>query len=110
VNRSRKQERDVARDIGGRATPASGAFWHSKGDVRHPDYLMELKRTDKASITLSKQVWEKIRREALLEGKAPALVLQIQDRQLAVLDWEDFLGLARIVADAQADLGEGSVP
>jgi hypothetical protein len=104
VNRSQKQEQDVAAAIGGRPTPASGAFWTRKGDIRSASYLVEAKRTDGASIVLKRAVWEKIRREALLDGRIPVLALQIQDRNLIVLDQEDFLVF---VAVAEEHLGEG---
>ena len=75
-----------------------------KGDARSEEYLVEAKRTDKASLSIKKQVWDKIRREALLDGRVPVLAVQIQDRDLAVLDWEDFLALT------ERDLGEGQLP
>ena len=103
-----KQERMVADDLGGRTVPASGAFWARKGDARNEDFLVEAKRTDKASISIKKQVWDKIRREALLDGRYPVLALQIQDRNLAVLDWEDFLVLYQLAA-SERDLGEGEL-
>ena len=106
MNRSRKQETDVAAQSGGRRTPASGAFWHHKGDVRTKQFLMELKYTEKSSITLSKRVWDKIRREAILDGRLPAMVLDIQGRRLVVLDMEDFI--ANWPA-AEGDLGEGGL-
>jgi hypothetical protein len=102
--KSQKQERTFAKEVGGRTTPASGAFWSRKGDVRTGEFLMELKCTDKGSISISKAVWEKIRREAILDGRTPALVLQIQDRNLVVIDQEDFL--ARFT---ERDMGEGEL-
>ena len=104
ANLSRKQERDIASDLGGRPVPASGAFWHRKGDARSQEFLVEAKRTDSASLSIKRQIWDKIRREALLDGRIPVLALQIQDRKLAVLDWEDFLALT------ERDLGEGQLP
>lgn len=90
---SKDQERSIASDIGGRVTPASGAFWSMKGDVRSTRLLVEAKRTDKSSLSIKRDVWEKIRKEALIQGLLPVLAVEIQDRQLAVLDWEDFLAL-----------------
>lgn len=104
MKKHQKQERDIARDLGGAVTPASGAFWSWKGDARSEEYLVEAKRTDKASISIKKLVWEKIRREALVDGRTPLLALQIQDRNLAVLDWEDFIALT------ERGMGEGGVP
>ena len=104
-DKSRKQERRLAKEIGGHTTPASGAFWSRKGDVRSDRYLVEAKRTDKASISIKADVWDKIRREAIIDGRIPVLALQIGSVDLAVLDWEDFLAL-----DSREDLGEGGVP
>ena len=104
ISKSRRQENETAKAIGGLPTPASGAFWHRKGDVRSKEYLLEAKYTDKKSISVNKAVWEKIRREALLDGRTPGLVLQIQDRKLIVLDMEDFLELF-----TEGDLGEGEL-
>jgi len=104
---SQKQERDLAKSLGGRVTPASGAFWSHKGDVRNLQFLGEAKCTAQASISIKLSVWEKIRREALLDGRIPLLALRIQDRDLVVLDQEDFLALLPDVAEE--DLGTGSV-
>ena len=94
----------MAKTINGLPTAASGAFWSRKGDVRSADLLVEAKTTTKASYAIKKTVWEKIRREALLDGRMPVLAVQIQDRNLVVVDEEDFLALT------DRDLGAGEVP
>lgn len=104
---SQRQERSLARNIGGRTVPASGAFWSRKGDVRTDDLLIEAKTTEAASFSLKKVIWDKIRREALLDGRIPVLAVQIQGRNLVVLDEEDFLELR---ANAGRHLGPGSLP
>lgn len=104
TTRSRRQERRLAKTLDGKPTAASGAFWSHKGDVRSEDFLVEAKTTEKASYSLKKEIWEKIRREALLDGRMPVLAIQIQDRNLVVLDEEDFLALT------ERDLGEREVP
>jgi hypothetical protein len=75
-----------------------------KGDVRSEDLLIEAKCTAKASISITLSVWEKIRREAILDGRVPVLALQIQDRNLIVLDEEDFLAYY-----SARHLGEGEL-
>lgn len=104
MDKSKKQERFVAEGISGRTVPASGAFWSRKGDARSDEYLVEAKRTDRASISIKREVWDKIRREAILDGRVPVLALQIQDRNFAVLDWEDFLALS------ERPVGTGELP
>lgn len=98
----KKQEKRLAGKVQGSRPAASGAFWTRKGDVRSEDLLIEAKATDKASYSIKKQIWEKIRREALLDGRMPVLAIQIQDRNLVVLDEEDLLALL-----PKRDLGEG---
>ena len=93
----------MAKTINGLPTAASGAFWSRKGDVRSEDYLVEAKTTQKGSFTLRKDVWEKIRKEALLDGRMPVMAVQIQDRNLVVIDEEDFLALT------DRHLGQGEV-
>jgi hypothetical protein len=88
-----KQERRLAASSGGTTTAGSGAFWTRKGDVRSAKFLIEGKQTDKASISVTKKIWGKIRREALLDGRLPVLALQIQDTRLVVIDEEDFFAL-----------------
>lgn len=104
-SKSQKQERRLAKTLDGQTAAASGAFWTRKGDVRSEDLLVEAKTTDKASYSIKKAIWDKIRREALLDGRMPVLAVEIQDRNLVVLDEEDFLALI-----ASGDLGEGEVP
>lgn len=104
---SQKQERSLAKNLGGRTVPASGAFWSRKGDVRSDDLLVEAKTTEAASFSIKKAIWEKIRKEALLDGRIPVLAVQIQGRNLVVLDEEDFLELR---SNASRYLGDGPVP
>lgn len=104
ATRSYKQERRLAKTLDGKPTAASGAFWSRKGDVRSDGLLVEAKTTEKASYSIKKEIWEKIRKEALLDGRMPVLAIQIQDRNLVVLDEEDFLALTN------RDMGEGEVP
>lgn len=93
--------------VGGRTVPASGAFWSRKGDVRTDDLLIEAKTTEKGSYSIKRETWEKIRREALLDGRVPVLAISIQNRNLVVLDEEDFLELRSLAARG---VGEGAVP
>jgi len=99
--RSRKQERATAKDLKGRTTPATGARWHSKGDVRSDKFLVECKITEKRSYSLPLKVWEKILNEARRDGfRTPAMCIEVHGNLgdpivLAVLDrdtyemWDD---------------------
>jgi len=55
--------------------------------------LIEYKRTDKKSIRLTTVMLEKIRREALLEGREPLLGFELGGRHYVVQAEEDYLTL-----------------
>jgi len=102
---SKLQEAKTARDFGGVITPGSGNQWHSKGDVRTPDFLVECKLTSKDSYSLKASTWSKIATEALLEGRDPVMEINFIDRgvSVVVMDKNDFL--ARIAPELQGDIG-----
>lgn len=88
--RSTAQEKKVAKEIGGRVTPASGALWGSKADVRNGQFLVECKTTEKDHYTLNHSTWEKIRHEALNDGfREPVMCIDLLNgkSRLAVLDY-----------------------
>lgn len=69
----RKSEKRIAKKLGGRRTPASGAMAGAKGDTVLPDFLLESKATSGVSFSLRKEVLDKITREALEKNKVPAV-------------------------------------
>ena len=94
--RSKKQEEKIAKDIGGRTTPASGALWFAKADVRNDKYLIEAKFTDNNRYPLKYTTWDKIRREAINDGlRIPVMQIDIQGSQYALLRVEDLDALAQ---------------
>ena len=94
--KSKKQEEKIAKDIGGRTTPASGALWAFKGDVRNDKYLIEAKFTDSNSYQLNYTTWDKIKREAINDGlRIPVMQIDIQGSQYALLRVDDLEALAQ---------------
>lgn len=81
----------VARALGGRVRPNSGATDFAKGDVISPAYLVEAKTTQRKSFPLTHQVLCKIEQEAFAAGKCPVLVVSFetikQNSQTAPQDW-----------------------
>jgi hypothetical protein len=77
--KSRKQEDRVAKGVGGRRQPGSGALPNPafKGDVRHDSFLVETKRTDAKSISVKAAWLIKIEAEARMLDKIPALSIEI---------------------------------
>ena len=73
---SKVQEKNVAKVIGGRTTPNSGATPFSKGDVVTEDWCIECKTATTAKVSMSiKREWlDKINEEAFGMGKQYAAV------------------------------------
>lgn len=75
---SNKQEKEVAKDIGGRVVIASGSLWGMKGDARSDKYLCECKTTGKEKYRLHIGIWEKISDEALKDGlRSPLMCIEL---------------------------------
>lgn len=75
--KSRKQEERLANEEGGRRQINSGRLWHSKGDVRLGDFLVEARTTDKESYRLTVEDLKKIERQAANTGGMPLPAMQI---------------------------------
>ena len=85
---SNKQESDWAKKTGGKTQIASGAFWHSKGDVREEceeilaGFCWENKYTAREFFRLSVDLWEEIREKAYGQGNIPGIHLQFTNTEL----------------------------
>lgn len=91
--KSQKQENQVAFDLGGKVTIASGALYFQKADVRTDKYLVECKYTDKGFYSLTTKTWEKIRSEAIKDGlRIPVMQIDLYGgvHSFAVMDINDF--------------------
>lgn len=87
-----KQERRIAKEIGGQVSAASGAL-SRKGDVRNDVMLVEAKTTGKSQYTVRAKELEKIWREALIDGRLAVLVFDLNGRSYGVLEWNDVKAL-----------------
>ena len=78
--KSQLQEKSVAKDLEAKTVIASGALWGSKGDVRHDEFLVECKTTEKPFYSLTMKVWEKIEKEAVKDGlRIPLMCVDVND-------------------------------
>ena len=78
--KSQLQEKSVAKDLDAKTVVASGALWGSKGDVRHDEFLVECKTTEKPYYSLTMKVWEKIEKEAVRDGlRIPLMCVDLND-------------------------------
>lgn len=92
------EERRTSKLMGGRKTTNSGSG-DEKGDGRALGrWRSENKETEKRSISIKDEVWEKIMVAALRDGERPVLFLKMKNRsgrpiRLAVLNEDDFVAL-----------------
>lgn len=75
--KANKTEKDLARELGGHAVPASGAIDGFKGDVTTDKFLIDSKETASKSLMISSTMLNKICKEAREAGKRPALHLKL---------------------------------
>jgi hypothetical protein len=70
-----KSEKRVAKKLGMKQTPASGALPGAKGDMKNSEYLMEAKSTINSSMQLQKGWLDKIQKEAMAINRVPAVTI-----------------------------------
>jgi hypothetical protein len=78
---SQKQEKTLAKKLGGKVTPGSGAFGFHKGDVTSDKYLVEAKYTDTTNYRLTLRTWNKIKNEAYSVDKIPVMEIVLDQNQ-----------------------------
>ena len=96
MDRWRRTEERIARDLGGTAQAGSGNTANRRGDIRvHGRLRVQEKTTSGRSFSLRSQDWEEVREQALLAGEEPVMVIRFLegDRWLAVLDYDHLLAL-----------------
>lgn len=85
--KSKLQENRTAKEFNGRTTVASGAMYHSKGDVKTSTLLIENKYTDAPFYMLKLSVWRKIMQEATKEAlRVPVMQLDLGGKSYIILD------------------------
>lgn len=87
------KEKKDAKALGAKRTPRSGGLWFAKGDSKSERFLIENKTTAKNSYSINNKIWEKIKKEALLEGRVPLLSVEFGDKkhEVIVIDKNDFI-------------------
>lgn len=89
-----RQERRVVKRRGGQRQPGSGSGWRRPNDVRESKVLWEMKQTAAKSISVKLSDWDKVRSNALLSGRMPAMHLALgtgsKVRRLVVISEDDF--------------------
>lgn len=88
----RASEKRVAKSLGAKLRPASGAVEGFKGDMGLDDWLMEAKSTVHDSITIEYKWLGKIASEAMQErGKSPAVTISFVDNTGRAVNFGDWV-------------------
>lgn len=107
IKQSQKQEKRIAKDVGGARVAGSGSKWYAKGDVRSDGFLVEAKTTGNKSFPVTQKVLEKISLEAVKTGRIPVLAVEFtggeKREQFALLSWSDFLYLMENLKNGDQD-------
>lgn len=101
MSKSKKQEKRIAKETAGKRQPASGARWHSKGDVEGPPtegliadgFLIEGKTTGKKQVTLRRSILEDHFNKAIESNRIGILQICLDDNArsplcFAIMPWD----------------------
>jgi hypothetical protein len=99
IKASRKQEKNLAKAIGGTTVAGSGNGWAVKNDVRNQKWSIECKTTSSSRFTVSHQALMLAEKNALLDMREMAFAVQMQGRTWIVISEETFLRFLELEAD-----------
>ena len=74
---SKKQEKRIAEDLGGKPRPGSGSVWGYRRDVATPSILVEAKTTTMNKYGLSLKDLDHLKFQAYSEGKIHAYIIAV---------------------------------
>jgi hypothetical protein len=93
LRRSRRQERRVAAENGGRVTPQSGAGWYAKNDVRTPTESWECKTTRARQFILKLDELRRAWSQAVVDNRTMVWEIEFGDERYVVLQKDDYIEL-----------------
>ena len=94
--KSVKQEKRLAKDIGARRTPQSGAQDTSPTDMIAGNYIIESKATKGKSINVKEEWLSSLKYSPMHMGKIPTLILEFPEcKRYVVIAEEDFKNIIK---------------
>jgi len=89
--KSIKQEKRLAKDLGAKRTPKSGAIATSPSDMIKGNYIIESKATKGKSISVKEEWLSTLKYSPIHLGKIPTLILEFPEKQrYVVISEKDF--------------------
>ena len=94
-----KNEYELMKELGLKATKNSGARWIEKEDGQNEHVIAQLKSTDKNSISLKLLDLEKLRKNAYISKKLPLFIIQFlkSDDRYIICKYEDLPEIAKYI-------------
>ena len=94
--KSIKQEKRLAKAIGAKRTPQSGAQDTSPTDMITGNYIIESKATKRNSISVKEEWLSSLKQSPMHMGKIPTLILEFpKQRRYVVIAEEDFKNIIK---------------
>ena len=95
--KSIKQEKKLAKDLGAKRVPQSGAQITSPSDMVLGKYVIESKATKNKSISLKKEWLDQLKQSPINFGKIPVLIIEFSTKdRYVIMDNKDFLKIVDI--------------
>jgi len=94
--KSQKQEKRLAKTLGGSVNAMSGAGWVRKADVRTDAYMVEAKtkmKDDAKTCTIRHSDLRDLSKRAYKEGRLPLYVFEFGSHSYVTMPEDDFLDL-----------------
>lgn len=86
-----KQEKILARDLGAKRQPQSGAKDTAPADMIKGNYVIESKATSNDSIVLHKEWLDQLKQSPINFGKIATLIIEFsKNERFVILDFNDF--------------------
>ncbi|KKM19224.1 hypothetical protein LCGC14_1657830 [marine sediment metagenome] len=86
--KGRRYEKKLAKKLGVKAQPGSGAFPFYKEDIELDKCLIQVKHTGKKQFTLKADDLKTLVRSAVKIGKAPIMIVKLGGREWAITPWD----------------------
>src|SRR5260221_11161496 len=91
-----KHEKKLMRSLGFVPTPGSGSGWLRKEDGESPDFLVQLKSTQKSSISVKTIDILQLEQHARESNKIPVFMLNIAGLTLVCVGLENLAALGKL--------------
>lgn len=86
-DKGRRYEKKLAKKLGVKPQPGSGAFPFYKEDIELDKFLIQVKTTTKKSYSLKDDDLKTLVRNATKVGKIPVMVINIGGRAWSLMPW-----------------------